>query len=452
MLVDDLIRHNSLIRPRDEALVVGDLRLTYGELQERIGQVSAALRSAGIGRGERVAVLAKNTLEYLLLYFATASTGSILVPLNFWHRQAEHEYVIGHCEPSLLFVEDELRPTLGALPGRTRVLTMPVASHDRADWESFIAAGNEHSTGPSPEVEDCDPHMILYTSGTTGRPKGAILSHGRTVRDASRWRCLSAKPTDTFMDYFPSFHVGNWDHMKLYMLVGARVVLLREFDAEVVYDVIAEHRPTVILGVPTMFHSLLGHPRRADADPPASPRLLRRLRPERPDERSPTPSGHRRPRRNGSHLRPDRGRPVRRLLPARRPHPSLGVDRSGDRAWSGPCSTTTMGVPQGCRRDLLPGPAHERLLGNPETRGLPRRLDAHRRHGGGRRGRLPDDRRPQEGHDPQRRPERLLEGGRGPPPGATRRYTIAVVGLPDALYEESVCAVVVPNAGSKLRG
>jgi fatty-acyl-CoA synthase len=261
VLVDDLIRHNSLIRPHDEALVVGDLRLTYGELQERIGQVSAALRGAGIGRGERVAVLAKNTLEYLLLYFATASTGSILVPLNFWHRQAEHEYVIGHCEPSLLFVEDELRPTLGALPGRTRVLTMPVASHDRADWESFIAAGNEHGTGPSPEVVDSDPHMILYTSGTTGRPKGAMLTHRRTVDDAlAMAAALQPKSSDVYMNYFPPFHVGNWDHMKLFMLLGGRIILLRQFNAAEVLATLARERVTVVLGVPTMLYELLNHP------------------------------------------------------------------------------------------------------------------------------------------------------------------------------------------------
>lgn len=261
MLVDDLVRHNSLTRPRDEALVVGNLRLTYGQLQDRIAEVSAALRGAGIGRGDRVAVLARNTLEYFLLYFATASTGSILVPLNFWHRPAEHEYVIGHCEPSLLFVEDELRPTLGALPSGTRVLTMPVVSDDRSDWESFIAAGNGHDSGPSPEVVESDPHMILYTSGTTGRPKGATLTHRRTVDDAlGMVAALQPRSSDVYINYFPPFHVGNWDHMKLFLLLGGRVILLRQFDAGEVLATLEREGATVILGVPTMLHELLTHP------------------------------------------------------------------------------------------------------------------------------------------------------------------------------------------------
>jgi acyl-CoA synthetase (AMP-forming)/AMP-acid ligase II len=109
--------------------------------------------------------------------------------------------------------------------------------------------------------------MILYTSGTTGRPKGAILSHGRTVQDAAAMAlAMRLRQTDTFLDHFPSFHVGNWDHFKLYLLVGGRVALLREFDPDAVFDAIAAHRPTVMLGVPTMFHTLLNHPRRAAAD------------------------------------------------------------------------------------------------------------------------------------------------------------------------------------------
>jgi acyl-CoA synthetase (AMP-forming)/AMP-acid ligase II len=274
VLVDDFVRHNSLIRPHDEALVVGDQRFTYAQLQERIEEVSAALRAAGVARGDRVAVLAKNTLEYFLLYFATASTGSILVPLNFWHRAAEHEHTIGDSEPSLLFVEDELRPNLRSLPLRTRVLTMPVGRDDRADWESFISAGSGHSKEPSDDIADSDPHMILYTSGTTGRPKGATLSHRRTVDDAlGMAAALQPRSSDIFMNYFPPFHVGNWDHMKLFLLMGGKVILLRQFDAAIVLSTLEREGVTVVLGVPTMLHELLNHPSFATTDT-SSVRLL----------------------------------------------------------------------------------------------------------------------------------------------------------------------------------
>ncbi|MCU4183270.1 AMP-binding protein [Acidiferrimicrobium sp. IK] len=267
MLVGDIIRHNALTRPHDEALVVGEGRYTYDQLEDRVRGVSAALRGAGIGRGDRVAVLAKNTLEYFLLYFATASTGSILVPLNFWHRAAEHEYTIGNCDPTLLFVEDELRASLGALPEHTRVLSMPVADTDRGDWEAFLAGGAGHDGAAAPGLDEQDTHMILYTSGTTGRPKGAMLSHRRTVDDAVAM-AAALQPTsgDVFMNYFPPFHVGNWDHMKLFLLMGGRVCLLRQFDAGEVLATLEREGVTVVLGVPTMLHELLNHPSLATTD------------------------------------------------------------------------------------------------------------------------------------------------------------------------------------------
>ena len=269
MNVADIIRLNSRSRPEREALVVGDLRIDFGRYQVDVERTAAALAAAGVEKGVRVAALGKNSYEYTLLYFATARIGAVLVPLNFWHRTAELAYALGDAEPSLVFAAPAqtgpLSPALAELGRPVRSIALPEAG-SRAEWDGFIAAG-EGSDAPAPEIDAADPHMILYTSGTTGRPKGAVLSHGRTVSDAFAMAlALGLRSTDTFLDHFPSFHVGNWDHFKMYLLVGGRVVLLPEFDPEAIYDAIATHRPTVLLGVPTMFHSLLEHPRRQTAD------------------------------------------------------------------------------------------------------------------------------------------------------------------------------------------
>ncbi|HZZ47386.1 MAG TPA: AMP-binding protein [Pseudonocardia sp.] len=267
MLVHDLIHHNARSRGSSVALIVEGHEYTYAELRGLIEVTAGALAARGIGHGDRVAVLGKNGIEYVQLYFATAMLGAILVPLNFWHRAPEHAYTIGDSEPALWFVEsayEEVSRQARAEHPELPVLSLPGPEDDRADWESFIASSTALSTVA---VDENDPHLILYTSGTTGKPKGAMLSHRRTVDDGLAMAAtLRANDHDVFMNYFPPFHVGNWDHMKPFLLMGATVILLREFDPDVVLELLPRHRVSVVLGVPTMLNALITHPRFPDID------------------------------------------------------------------------------------------------------------------------------------------------------------------------------------------
>jgi fatty-acyl-CoA synthase len=273
VLVSDIIRHNARARGASVALVVDDREITYAQLQELVEKTTGALVAKGVGYGDRVAVLAKNSLEYVQLYFATAALGAILVPLNFWHRAAEHAYSIEDSEPMLWFVEaqyDDVSQQARADHPDLPVLGIP-GPDGRGDWDEFLAGA---VAVPTVTVDEDDPHMILYTSGTTGRPKGAMLSHRRTVDDGlAMASTLRLNDRDVFMNYFPPFHVGNWDHMKPFLLVGGKVILLREFDAGRVLELLPRHRVSVILGVPTMLHALITHERFAATDT-SSVRLL----------------------------------------------------------------------------------------------------------------------------------------------------------------------------------
>jgi fatty-acyl-CoA synthase len=277
VLVHDMVRHHARARGGSVALVVDGREYTYRALQDLVETTAGALAARGISRGDRVAVLAKNSLEYVQLYFATASLGAILVPLNFWHRGPEHAYTIGDSEPALWFVEagyDDVAQEARAAHPDLPVLRIPGPEGDRADWDAFTAAAVEVPAVDAVSVNDADAHMILYTSGTTGRPKGAVLSHRRTVDDAlAMATVMGAHDRDVFMNYFPPFHVGNWDHMKPFLLVGGTVILLREFDPGVVLDLLPRHRVSVVLGVPTMLHALITHEHFAATDT-SSIRLL----------------------------------------------------------------------------------------------------------------------------------------------------------------------------------
>lgn len=262
MLVGDIVRLNARRLPGKEALVAGAERLTYAELDARADRLAAALLAAGVAPGDRVATLARNSAEHVCLYFATARLGALLVPLNFWHRADAHRYALEDSAPVLLCHEPEFDAVLdeaaAGLPlRRVRMRPLLEGAPAEPEWEELLAG----AAGPAARPRPGDPHMILYTSGTTGLAKGAVLSHARTVEDAfAMAAALRLREDDTYVNYFPPFHVGNWDHMKLYLLLGARVVLLREFDPAVALATFERERASVVLGVPTMLHALLGDP------------------------------------------------------------------------------------------------------------------------------------------------------------------------------------------------
>ena len=268
MQVGDFIRLHAVNIGHETALVCGDRRLSYAEVNREINRAAHALILAGVRQGDRVAALGRNSLPYFCLYFATAKIGAILVPLNFWHRAEEHKYVLTDAAPVMAFIDAEFTAVVdealaGASPLPMVALTGALANGKA--WDAFIAGQAEGEPAVAPAYDW--PHMILYTSGTTGRPKGAVLTHGRTVQDAfGMASALRVRQTDTFINFFPSFHVGNWDHQKLFLLLGATIVLMPQFDAELVLKAIARERVTVLLGVPTMLHALLTHPTFAGTD------------------------------------------------------------------------------------------------------------------------------------------------------------------------------------------
>ena len=248
---------------------------------------------------------------------------------------------------------------------------------------------------------------------------------------------LRVDDRDVFMNYFPPFHVGNWDHMKPFLLVGGTVILLREFDPDVVLELLPRHRVSVVLGVPTMLHALITHERFPATDI-SSVRLLYygAYDPSGIMDRTADAFGVREGRVQFAHTYGlTEAGPFVTWCP---PHDVL--ERWG--SIGRPMPGVDVALLDDDGREVAPGepgeicvrgPADERLLAQRrgDRGGAGRRVAAHRRHRGRRRRRLPHDRRPQEGHDPHRRPERVVQGGRGLPEPRTPAWpTSAVIGLP----------------------
>ena len=217
--------------------------VTYGELAE----MSTAF---SFSRGDRVATLTGNTPEHIALFFACARAGAILAPLSWRLAAPELAYQLSDAEPAVFLVEDEY------------------AELARATGHGFerlaVAASGSHVD----DARDDDPLLLVYTSGTTGKPKGALLTHANCFwTNVGFDVATGVSGDDVVLQVLPQFHCGGWNvQLLLALWKGARVVLERGFDAERALELIEEKGVTTTMGVPANYLFMAQSPRFADAD------------------------------------------------------------------------------------------------------------------------------------------------------------------------------------------
>ncbi len=255
------VRERARLAPDSVALVGAEQRYTYRELDELSSAVARGLVARGVGPGERVAVLSENRPEVVVLLFACAKAGAILFPMNWRLTNAE-------LAPQL----DLMTPRLwvGSESQRARVdgsLTDLGGRPERLEWLLSELAVEGEGWG-LPAVEQDAGVVVIATSGTTGRPKGVLLTHANFF-----WTNLSLDfvapilDTDVVLQVLPQFHIGGWNVQPMQAwLKGATVLLETSFDAGRVLDLIERERVTTMAGVPTTFLMVGEHPRFATAD------------------------------------------------------------------------------------------------------------------------------------------------------------------------------------------
>lgn len=273
-----LLRAMAREHPDTEAVVDGERRYTYGELEEWVRRASTALVGAGIGVGDTVAVWAPNSAEWIVTQLAVASVGSVLVPLNTRFQGPEAEYVLRRSRARILFTVDEF---LGrSYPDLLRRAEVPdlreIVLFER--FESFVA---ERSSAPSEAqaaeraaaVQPADWLDLMFTSGTTGHPKGVRSRHGDSIRSFRYYAAnLGITHGDRYLLVNPLFHTfGSKAGVVAALTAGATLYPVTVYDPAAAAALIAAERITVFPGPPTIYHSLLQLP----ADVRASLRSLR---------------------------------------------------------------------------------------------------------------------------------------------------------------------------------
>jgi acyl-CoA synthetase (AMP-forming)/AMP-acid ligase II len=230
-----------------EAVVDGDLRLSFTELADRVRRTAGAFASAGIGPGDRVALWAPNSAEWIVAAFGLLTAGGVLIPVNTRFRDEEaHDIVVRGGAKALLVQNGFLDREFTAPPG------VPVIDIKK---DGFLASGEPLER----EVGEDDLADIVFTSGTTGRPKGVMTTHGQTLRLYAEWCDLAQlRQGDRYLMVNPFFHIFGYKAGLVASLIrGATALPLAVFEADRVLELVEKERVTVLPGPPTLYHSLL---------------------------------------------------------------------------------------------------------------------------------------------------------------------------------------------------
>lgn len=216
---------------------------TYAQFYQIANSMAGELKKKGVRRGHRVAVLAQNRVETIFLFFALQRLGAMLVPINYRLTTPEVDYVLSDSDPILLFFENEFSDIIEGLQNKTQALD--------------ILTLNQWMTSPGLELPFeggfDEGAMILYTSGTTGFPKGVVITPQILFWNSiNTTMSLNLTSEDVTVNFSPFFHTGGWNVLLTpFIHRGATTVLLSKFDADQVLDVIEEEKVTLFFGVPT---------------------------------------------------------------------------------------------------------------------------------------------------------------------------------------------------------
>jgi len=253
------------------AIEFTDQAITYRDLQQHVDDCCQFLTDAGLRVGDRIGVLALNHPEWFVLLFAAARLGLVLVPLNWRLSETELDYLLSDSAPALLFYDKTFADTAHQLLGRRTEMAareLGIGVYSRAPGTNTPDATDIHTAVIDRTEDDLlRPLLIVYTSGTTGRPKGAVLNQQALICSATMSQhMLDLNSTDRVLNVLPLFHVGGLNIQPLpTLLCGGTLLLQPRFEPAAAIAGL-QRGVTLINSVPTLLEAILDHPEWADAD------------------------------------------------------------------------------------------------------------------------------------------------------------------------------------------
>ncbi len=266
--------HGDKIAIRD-----GGVELSYADLQASALNAAKAFVAAGLGKGDRIAIWAPNIYQWILAALGAQLIGGVMVPLNTRLKGAEAAYILRASEAKLLFTVGDF---LGVsypemlqgqdLPDLEQIILLSGEAQGTMAWQEFLTAGDAvdvaRVSAMCAAVAPTDTLDILFTSGTTGAPKGVVTSHGQNIRVFDTWSAtVGLRSDDNYLIINPFFHSFGYKAGWLAAFIrGATIIPVKSFDLDAVLALIALEKISMIPGPPTIYQSLLAHPRRDEYD------------------------------------------------------------------------------------------------------------------------------------------------------------------------------------------
>ncbi|GGE60658.1 acyl-CoA synthetase [Priestia taiwanensis] len=249
--------------PHKIAVIFEEETYTYGEINKEVNKLANAFLREGIRKGDKVAMMMKNSSYFFITYFAIMKVGAIAVPVNFRLTVSESSYILQDSDSTVCLYDREYENLIQEASENCPLLVLRINMH--TSYESFISSNEEE---PNIQVNEEDDCQILYTSGTTGRPKGVLFDHHRVFHvGVSVMAMMMINNEDVMLHVAPLFHCAQ---LNLFMIpatyVGATQVIHKEFGPQKVLEDIQTHRISFFFGVPAMYNFLLQVPNASEYD------------------------------------------------------------------------------------------------------------------------------------------------------------------------------------------
>ncbi|MFN8535423.1 MAG: long-chain fatty acid--CoA ligase [Dehalococcoidia bacterium] len=262
-----VLSHHAVRFPDRPCVLWEDETISWGAMDERAGRIAGGLQSLGIGKGDIVALLLHNCPEFIELIWAIGWVGAVFMPINWRLAGDEVAYIVGHAGAKLVVSERELEALAEAARPAAPQARFVSIDGDSAGWIPY-ATLRSATPPPIAEVAADDLHRLMYTSGTTARPKGVMISYGNLYwKNIAHVVEFGVTADDLGLACGPLYHVGALDLTTTTLLyAGAPVVVQRKFDAGAVIAAFEERRVTTVWLAPAMINQILAHPALGSAD------------------------------------------------------------------------------------------------------------------------------------------------------------------------------------------